>query len=134
MDRENTAERPILMKIGRALKWLYYYPRFSRFMAALVGAYIFANVASLLLYFVFVDTALLYLETDTVNRALVASGFNAMIGAGLMSLLIYPLAGLWVYYAKSASRAWAVMILPSLLGIGLLYALLPDPLKQALGG
>lgn len=122
------------MTISRVLRWFYYYPRFSRFMAALLGGYIFANVASLLLYFLFVDTEQLYLETDTVNRELIASGFNAMTGATLMSLLIYPLAGLWVYYARSASRAWAVMIFPSLLGIGLIYLLLPASLKQVLGG
>lgn len=134
MGREAYPERPMVMKIGRALKWLYYYPRFSRFMAAMFGAYIFANVASLLLYFLFVDNEQLYLETETVNRDLIASGFNAMIGASLMSLLIYPLAGLWVYYARSASRAWAAMMIPSLLGIGLIYLLLPDSLKQVLGG
>lgn len=122
------------MTINRILKRLYYYPRFSRFMAALLGAYIFANVISLLLFFVFVDTELLYLETDTVNRDLVAMGYNAMVGTSLISLLIYPLAGLWVYYAKSATRAWAVMVLPSLVGIGLIYLLLPSSVQQVLGG
>ncbi|MEM1197305.1 MAG: DUF3649 domain-containing protein [Pseudomonadota bacterium] len=122
------------MTISRILRRLYYYPTLSRILAAVVGAYIFANVASLLLYFVFVDTGELYRETENVNRALVASGFNALVGATLMSILIYPLAGMWVFYARSATRAWAVMILPSLLGAGLIYWLLPDPLRQALGG
>ncbi|MEM8644200.1 MAG: hypothetical protein AAGF09_04855, partial [Pseudomonadota bacterium] len=90
----------LLMTITRTLRRLYYYPTFSRIMAAVVGGYVFANVVSLLMFFVFVDKAELYLETDAVNRALVASGFNALTGAGLVSLLIYPLAGMWVFYAR----------------------------------
>lgn len=122
------------MSMSRILKRLYYYPTLSRILAAVVGAYLFANVASLLLYFVFVDTSELYCETQSVNRALVTSGYNALLGATLMSILIYPLAGMWVFYARSATRAWAVMILPSIAGAGLIYWLLPDPLRQALGG
>lgn len=103
-------------------------------MAAVLGAYVFTNVISLLLYFVFVNTDLLYLETDSVNRDLLASGGNAALGAVLLSLLIYPLAGMWVFYARSATRAWTVMLVPSLLGAGLIYLLLPAHVRESLGG
>ncbi|MEM8919312.1 MAG: DUF3649 domain-containing protein [Pseudomonadota bacterium] len=115
-------------------KWLYYYPRFSRVMAALVGAYIFANVISLLLFFAFVDNHLLHVETETINRELVTSGFNAATAASMLSIVIYTMAAIWVFYAKTATRAWAVMLLPSLLGIGCIYLLLPDSVKQVVGG
>lgn len=117
----------------RIPKRLYYYPTVSRIFAALIGAYLFANTMSLLLFFAFVDHGLLYTETEGVNRDLVASGFNAATAASILSLAIYTCAGIWVFYAKSAKRAWAVMIFPSVLGIGLIYLLLPPALQQALG-
>lgn len=118
----------------RIPKRLYYYPTVSRIFAALIGGYLFANVMSLLIFFAFVDTDLLYMETEGVNRELVASGFNAATAASMLSLVIFTLAGIWVFYAKSAARAWAVMILPSIIGLGLIYLLLPPSLQQAIGG
>ena len=103
-------------------------------MAALFGAYIFANIMSLLLFFAFVDNDLMHMETEGVNRALISSGFNAATAAAMLSIVIYTVAGIWVFYAKSATRAWAIMILPSLAGIVAIYLLLPAPLQQALGG
>ncbi|MEM1196442.1 MAG: DUF3649 domain-containing protein [Pseudomonadota bacterium] len=122
------------MKLSKVLKRIYYYPRFSRIMAALIGAYIFANVMSLLSFFVFIDSHELYRETENVNRALIASWGNAFAASTMLGFLIYPLAGMWVFYARSAGRAWAVMMFPSLLGAGLIFWLLPDSLRQALGG
>ncbi|MEO0461494.1 MAG: hypothetical protein AAF127_00055 [Pseudomonadota bacterium] len=118
----------------RVPKRLYYYPTVSRIFAALIGGYLFANVMSLLIFFAFVDTDLLYMETEGVNRELVASGFDAATAASILSLVIFTLAGIWVFYAKSAARAWAVMIVPSIIGIGLIYLLLPSSLQQAIGG
>ena len=73
----------------RIPKRLYYYPTVSRIFAALIGGYLFANVMSLLIFFAFVDTDLLYMETEGVNRELVASGFNASTAASMMSLVIF---------------------------------------------
>jgi len=106
----------------------------SRILAALVGGYVFTNVMSMLLFFVFVDNDLIAQQTDTVNIALIHSVFNSMSTIGLISFLIYTVAALWVFHCRSAGVAWAGMLLPSVMGAGGLYLLLPPSLKALVQG
>lgn len=106
----------------------------SRILAALLGGYLFTNVMSLLLFFLLVDNDLITEQTDEVNIAAIHSVFNSMAAIGLSSFVIYTIAALWVFHTRSASRAWAGMLLPSIVGIGIIYWLLPPAIHELLRG
>jgi hypothetical protein len=89
---------------------------------------------SLLLFFALVDNALIAQQTDEINIAAIHSVFNAMKAIGLSSFIIYTAAALWVFHTRSASRAWAGMLLPSIAGAGLIYYLLPPAIQGVLLG
>ena len=109
---------------------------FSRILAAIVGGYLFTNVMSLLLVFAFVDYSeiLAAQKSDTVNREFIVSIFNSMAISQLMSFVIYTVAAMWVFHTRSATRAWAGLILPSLMGAWLIYFLLPRELIVMIKG
>ena len=77
-------------------------PLFSRIVAAIVGGYLLASIATVLLSFI-----------------LPASLPEAVLGATLLSFAIYTAAIIWVFAARSATRAWLGLLLP---GAGLAVA------------
>jgi len=70
----------------------------SRVVAAILGGYIFASIVALLL-----------------ARILPVPAADALMVALLMSFLLYALAVLWVFAARTASLAWLGLALPALL-------------------
>ena len=59
-------------------------------------------------------------------RAFAASGLSrpdAVMGATLIGFILFCIAAMWCFGTRSARRAWAGTVLPSLALIGLVWAL-----------
>ena len=122
------------ISIKSGLRKVFYQPMLSRILAALIGGYLFTNVISMLLFFALVDNNLIDQRSDDINIPAIHSIFNSMSAIGLSSFAIYTAAALWVFHTRSATRAWAGMLLPSIAGVGLIYCLLPPTIQEVLLG
>ena len=122
------------ISIKSGLRKVFYQPMLSRILAALIGGYLFTNVISMLLFFALVDNNLIDQRSDDINIPAIHSIFNRMSAIGLSSFAIYTAAALWVFHTRSATRAWAGMLLPSIAGVGLIYCLLPPTIQEVLLG
>ena len=107
-------------------------PVFSRVFAALLGGYLFSNIMSLLLFFVLLDNELVVEQADEVNLALIHSVFNSQAAIGMASFIIYTAAALWIFHVRSAARAWAGMLIPSAVGVVVIYTQLPSAIQELL--
>lgn len=124
----------IFTVLKQRLKQIFYRPLLSKILAAFIGGYLFTNIMSLLLFFIFVDNDLISTQTDDVNLAAINSVFNAQAGMQLMSFLIWACAIMWVFYTPTARRAWANMLLPTFVGLGIVYLMLPPAIQQLIQG
>lgn len=100
--------KPAKGKMGAAWRWSIA----SRVLAAALGGYALAALLSSAL-------ALLLPRISNASRA------DAVLIASLLSFAVYTVAALWVFHARSASRAWA--------GLGL-WALVSGLMILALRG
>lgn len=82
--------KPAKGKMGAAWRWSIA----SRVLAAALGGYALAALLSSAL-------ALLLPRISNASRA------DAVLIASLLSFAVYTVAALWVFHARSASRAWA---------------------------
>lgn len=82
--------KPAKGKMGAAWRWSIA----SRVLAAALGGYALAALLSSAL-------ALLLPRVSNASRA------DAVLIASLLSFAVYTVAALWVFHARSASRAWA---------------------------
>lgn len=79
---------------------------FSRVLAAVVGGYGLASVA-----------------TIALSHLLPSSLPEAVLGATILSFAIYTAAIIWVFAAASAARAWIGLLLPATLMAALSWLL-----------
>lgn len=105
----------------------------SRIFAAIIGGYLFTNVMSLLLFLLWLDNDLVAQPTEEVNLAAIHSVFSSQAAIGLSSFIIYTVAVLWIFHTRSAKRAWAGMLLPSIVGVIILFTQLPAQIRGLLG-
>lgn len=119
------------LSFKRKFSTIFYRPLLSRIVAAIIGGYLFTNVMSVLLFFLLADSQLIDPQTNAVNPQAVGSVLDSMQWSQLMSLAIYTAAAMWVFHTKTASRAWTGLLLSSLIGIGVIYFLLPSGLILA---
>ncbi|WP_256078607.1 DUF3649 domain-containing protein [Massilia sp. YIM B04103] len=77
------------------------HPTLSRTLAALVGGYLFASAAGVLL------TALSLTPHESPE--------HAMLGGGLLGLAMYAIAITWAFATRSVRRAWAGLLIGSVL-------------------
>ncbi len=82
---------------------------FSRVMAAIVGGYLLANLAAILLSYIL-----------PMQQA------DAVLTGMLLSFLVYAGAVLWVFAAKTAWLAWIGLMTPSLFSAVLVFFLIPE--------
>lgn len=101
---------------------------FSKIMAALLGGYVFTTVFSLLVFFLIADFQLIDPQTQQLSPEALQSLLASSQWSELLSFAVYTAVALWVFHTKSAKHAWAGMLLPSVIGIGLVYLLLPPTL------
>lgn len=104
----------------------------ARIAAALIGGYIFTTVFSLLVFFIFADFQLLDTQTQQVNPLAVQSVITIAKWSELLSFVFYTAAAMWVFHTRSIKRAWAGMLLPSAVGLGFVYMLLPPNLLHSI--
>lgn len=103
-------------------------PILARIAAAIIGGYLFTTVFSMLVFFLWADFQLVDPQTQQVSVDAVQSVLAGEQLSELLSFFIYAAAAMWVFHTRSAKRAWAGMLLPSVAGIGLIYLLLPPNL------
>lgn len=82
--------KPVKGQLSAAYRWSIA----SRVLAAALGGYALAALLSSAL-------ALLLPRVSNASRA------DAVLIASLLSFAVYTVAALWVFHARSASRAWA---------------------------
>jgi hypothetical protein len=87
---------------------------------------------SLLLFFLLVYIQVSPQQIANTDVEAITSIFNNMSISVLASFTIYTVAVLWIFHTKSAGRAWAGMLLPSIVGIVSIYFLLPPSLTNFL--
>ncbi len=87
---------------------------------------------SLLLFFLLVAIQVPSQQNATADIEAITSIFNHMSLSVLASFAIYTAAVLWIFHTKSAGRAWAGMLLPSIIGVFSIYFLLPPSLTNFL--
>jgi hypothetical protein len=83
---------------------------------------------SLLVFFLLVAIQIPPQQIAAADIEAITSIFNNMSISVLASFAIYTTAVLWIFHTKSAGRAWAGMLLPSIIGIVSIYFLLPPSL------
>ena len=107
---------------------------FSRIMAAIFGGYLFTNVMSLLLFFLVVDLGFLTQQTDQPNIPVIHTLANGLATTGMVSFAIYTAAVMWVFRTPAVGRAWIGMLLPSIIGLGVIFLILPASIRGLLHG
>ncbi|MEP1444574.1 MAG: hypothetical protein ABJK37_00495 [Paraglaciecola sp.] len=88
-------------------------PLLSRIIAAIVGGYVFANTTVIILSYL-----------------LPGPQYNAVLSGMLASYLFYAFAIMWVFYAKTARKAWLGLLVPIIISAAFLWFLIPQGLLE----
>lgn len=94
------------MNLSLSPKSLYRWMVLSRCLAAIFGGYALAAAST-----VFLSLAL------SMPRA------EAVYLASLLSYVVFVIAVLWVFAARTAGRAWLGVVLPTIILLSLIYAM-----------